>query len=55
MSATPGMRAIAPTPIAIFGTSVPGVTETTGLSGAGCGQRGTALDSAEPSHVFMLD
>ena len=47
----PGMRAIAPIPIAVFVIFVPGVTETTKLSGAGCGQWGTAPDSAEPSCV----
>lgn len=51
----PGMRAAAPTPIVVFATFVPSVTETTGLSGAGCGLRGTALHSAELSLVFMLD
>ena len=55
VSATAGMRAIAPTPIAGFTTFVPGVTENTGLFGAGCGQRGTALHSAKSSHVFMLE
>ena len=55
VSATPGIRAIAPIPIALFATFVPGVMETTGLSSAGCGQQGTALQSTESSHLFMLE